>query len=494
MTCITQVLTSSRWTSAARVIPLIFAIFAQASYSAERGPFLDIVKRYADTMIEHGRDRYGPQKSMLILSALDRSSLAPLTTRPSAPLGIRNGDDRVGDRREGPLVGANPQHDQDLLRVLYILSDLTGTSRYKEVADRELDWFFNHAASPSTHFLAWGEHLYWDPMADEAKSDHKELVHEMAERWLLWDRCYELAPGPSKQFALGLWNHQISDQTTGAFDRQVAYLEHGVKKNGMEFARHAGYFIHTWASAYVHTKDETFLRAIEVMLSRFEERRHPKTGLINQCLNRSFAVLTQSLSMAIDCELAAGLVPEPLASRLRKFAAREDEIYCSLPHDPRNKGFLNRVICATRQPQQSTNAQGTIAYSTKWESRYGGTITNAFVAMMCEERYEQVHKAEYRDLVIATADGYLDSFPDADADVWPATFAQVISTELAAFRWTKRDVYLKRARELAELSVKTFWQDNPLPRASVKTNHYESITGAPSLALVLLDVHAATNN
>ncbi|MBI4579284.1 MAG: hypothetical protein HY718_06250, partial [Planctomycetes bacterium] len=37
------------------------------------------------------------------------------------------------------------------------------------------------------------------------------------------------------------------------------------------------------------------------------------------------------------------------------------------------------------------------------------------------------------------------------------------------------------------------WQGHPLPRASLKTGHYEAITGADSLALALLDLHAAIN-
>ena len=43
------------------------------------------------------------------------------------------------------------------------------------------------------------------------------------------------------------------------------------------------------------------------------------------------------------------------------------------------------------------------------------------------------------------------------------------------------------------MAVELFWQDNPLPRASLKTGHYETITGCDSLALALLDVHAATH-
>jgi hypothetical protein len=68
-------------------------------------------------------------------------------------------------------------------------------------------------------------------------------------------------------------------------------------------------------------------------------------------------------------------------------------------------------------------------------------------------------------------------------------FAHAISTQAAAYRFTGKPVYLKEAQRLARLAVVLFWQDNPLPRASLKTGHYETITGADSLALALLEVH-----
>ena len=51
-------------------------------------------------------------------------------------------------------------------------------------------------------------------------------------------------------------------------------------------------------------------------------------------------------------------------------------------------------------------------------------------------------------------------------------------------------MYLKEANRLAQMAVDLFWQNSPLPRASLKTGHYETITGADSLALALLEVHA----
>ena len=88
---------------------------------------LTVVRRYADTMIEHGRDTYGPQKSGLLLSALDRTTLAPLKVRPAPPGGIRRGD-RSG-RLWVEMNGANPMLDQNLLRVFYTLTEITGDRR-----------------------------------------------------------------------------------------------------------------------------------------------------------------------------------------------------------------------------------------------------------------------------------------------------------------------------------------------------------------------------
>jgi hypothetical protein len=69
------------------------------------------------------------------------------------------------------------------------------------------------------------------------------------------------------------------------------------------------------------------------------------------------------------------------------------------------------------------------------------------------------------------------------------SLAHAISTQSAAYRFTRRPVHLDEARKLARWSVNAFWQDSPLPRASLQTGHYETITGADSLALALFDLH-----
>ena len=52
-----------------------------------KSPYIAVVYRFADTMLEHGRDTYGSQKTGVFLSALNRHAPEMLTNRPAAPAG-----------------------------------------------------------------------------------------------------------------------------------------------------------------------------------------------------------------------------------------------------------------------------------------------------------------------------------------------------------------------------------------------------------------------
>jgi hypothetical protein len=276
--------------------------------------------------------------------------------------------------------------------------------------------------------------MSWDVIEDKPISGAAEGIHEFARPWVLWDRCYKLAPNESQRFALGLWAHQIADHQSGGFDRHALYFQHG-PADGKDFPRHAGFYILTWAHAHHYSQEPVFLQAIETLLARFERKRVQKDGTMIGTIG------------PLDCESAAMLVPEPLAAGAPPL----------------------------------------------WKTGYSAG-TQASTAMFYLARYEQVHKREYRDALIAIADKYRNSVPEEDLDAWPLAFAHAISSQVAAYRLTDDAKYRDDAQRLARLAVKLFWQDNPLPRASMKTGHYEAITGADSLALALLQVHATLNN
>jgi hypothetical protein len=442
-------------------LSLLFLGFAIAAQGADvpAPDFFGVVRRYADTMIERGRDSYGPHKSGLLLSALDRTTLAPLKVRPAPPGGIRRGD-RPG-RPWVEMNGANPHLDQNLLRILYTLTEITGDAHYAKVADEELSWFLQNTMSPKTSLLPWGEHLSWDVILDVPISGGDEMMHEFARPWTLWDRCFALAPEPSGRFALGLWEHQIANHKTGGFDRHAPYFEHG-PVDGKDFPRHAGFYIGTWCYGWKYTTNDLFLKAIETVLARFERKRVQKDGSLAATIG------------PLECELAATMVPDPLRARLRTFAAKEDELIIA---------NLRKIVSG------DTN----VYIPPKWQSGYAAS-TLANEAMFCLARQEQTKNPAYRDLLIVIADRYLNSRPEEDVDAWPLSFAHAISTELAAYRFTHKAVYVDQAQAFGKMAVEMFWQDNPLPRASLKTGHYETITGGDSLALALLEIHATTHS
>jgi hypothetical protein len=396
-------------------------------------PYLPIIYKYADAMLEHGRDTYGPQKTGMFLSALDRATLSAPTNRTAA---------------------ADLQRDENFLRLLYTLSDLSGKPKYRDAADAALRAYFENVRPLTNVLVSWG--ISWDVIRDKPITG-TGILDAISRPWMLWERCFAVAPTSSVHMA-------------------EALIENGE-------AVPAGYYIRTWATAYAHTKNERFLKAIETVLGHIEKKRNLRSGFIEYRDGPLPGVAyTGLLSMAIDCDAASRLVPPPLSVRLQGFAAREDDIFCTRSHElKRTRGFITAVNL--RPPIQQE------LRTTPWTDV---PVTTAKVAMMCVSRYENTGDARYRDLIHSAADVYLNSLPEDNldnVDVWPMTFGHAISLQVAAWRSTAQQVYLDRARQLADLAVKRFFDQGPLPRAGLKRDHYEAITGADTLALGLVELH-----
>jgi len=473
--------------------------------NTDQPDYLAVVRGYADAMVNQASGKYGEMKAPLFASCLDCKTLYFLTENTSAPKGVR-GEDRV------IRTGSNPQHDQALYLLLYELTRITGEKRYAQAADTSLKWFLTHAQSRKTGLYAWGEHMCWDIPANTwycGRRDKANGIHELGDVWRLMDRSYQLAPENCMRFGLGLWEHQIGNHETGDFNRHAGYLEH--EPGGREdYQRHAGFFIRAWADLYALTKDERFLQPIDVVLGHYERKRDPTTGIVPGGASvrgkdgAAFSSTLSSFKLAISCAESVPKVPEPLAGRLRAFAAREDEAFLRLPHfstgsSPTTagvpaRGFLLRANAKDGKPWPPLDpdpdrplSQG--AFSSAWRTGYGSP-TSADAAVECIERYRQTRNRGYRDLILKAAQSYMTGEMDTETyDVWPAVPANVIHVMIAAYRETGDRKYLGRAEYLGAQAVRLFWDDGPLPRASTRCAHYETITGGPDLALALLDLH-----
>jgi len=462
---------------------------AASSWKDEQADYLEIVRAYADCMVEQGRDRYGSEHSPLFAAAMDREGFTP-GSFPGVS-GIREHDRMTS--------GANPMHHENLYQLLYALSKATGERKYAREADKALTWFFAHCQSSRTGLMAWGEHIGWDFFEDEMKG--RDCCHEFFRPWVLWDTTWELAPGPAEKFALGLWEHQIYDQDTGEFSRHARWSRHGPGRHS-EYPRHGGFYIATWAEAYQRTGKPVFLKAIRTLLGYFNERRSERSGAIPaESHNRSKGVMLwpqSNLSLAVDLHSGAGKVPDDLAETMGQSARMTDEVYLKLPHTFGNKGkgFVTQSNIHTLEPTDVRNS-GKRLHTRLWATGYG-MATDAQVADLCYLRYRQLSdrdlRAGYGRLIVASAVRYLNSEPDLDETIYPGPMGHVIFHMLAAYEITGRQEFLTRADHFARVAVDSFLTDGPpLPKASSRHDHYEAITRADTMMIALLKLWQVKN-
>lgn len=454
--------------------------------------YLQIVRAYADTMIQHGRDEYGSIQSPLFASTLDRKTLKVPEKFPGNIEGIRNSD---------RALGANPMHDENLYQVLYALSEITGDVRYAAEADKALRWFFEHSQSPVTGLVTWGEHLSWDFRTEglPTGTDINEAIHEFYRPWVLWEQTFRLAPESAHKFAVGVWRHQIHNPETCEFSRHARYGRHGPSR-GHEFPRHGGFYIATWAAAYQQTKDPELLTAIDRLVAFFESRRNPKSRAIPaEGFSLELLWPQSNLSYAIDLWDSAKLVPAPLDKKLRDSAAKCDAVYLQMKQDlsPGGKGFIKSAYTTNLQPGDirevllGRTQERWYPYSHTWASGYG-MYTDAQLAMLCLLRYQQIHSDGYRTLFLDATRRYLTSEPDTSIALFPGAVAEAISALVAAYRLTGEKPYLERADLFGRKALRLFFDGSSLPRASTRHDHYESITRGDTLVMALLDLWAAT--
>lgn len=456
---------------------LVIVVMAAASVSAAekdrtRGDYLQIVGSYADAMMTDGRDVYGDEQSPLFAEALDRKTMRMLeggALRDVAAISREHWGIRPHDRM---IAGGNPQHCQNLYQILYALAGLTGETRYADEADRSLKFCFEHCQSSATGLLYWGEHAGWDFRTEKPIDKPAGNIHEFYRPWVLWDRSWQVAAEPCRRFALGLWEHQIGNHKTGDFSRHAPINAHGPGTEA-PYARHGGFYIETWATAYEKTRDKVFLQAIETVLDGLERARKHEGGMLTGGTKSRGGRRAYDLSLVVSLENAAAKVPAELAAKMREVATTNDEVFA-------------KTQAAGQQADAVTGVN-------LWSNAYGGSGL-AGRADVCMLRYRQVQLDAYRRFVLQTADLYRNQRVNLSKPVWPGTMGNAVLLMLNAHELTGEAEYLDAADRLARSGVDLFLGDDcPLPKASHVHDHYEAVTNGDTLMMALLRLWQVRN-
>lgn len=237
---------------------------------------LDAVTRFADLMLDRGRDRYGPKHSPLFLGQLNART-------HSLPEGTPADPGLLAEQRE--VEGCWPSRvnllfDFGWLDALRGLTAITGSPRYEAARVEHLSHLLAHCRHPASGYIPWGEHVGFDIVADEIRMGEYKRWHEVKVAAIPWDDLWAVNPAATRhEIEVAFWNH-ICDEATMTFNRHAEM--DGRSNRGTEpcsLASSGGIYAEAWAWLFRRTGERKFLDRARAMMRLYHGGISPVTGL-----------------------------------------------------------------------------------------------------------------------------------------------------------------------------------------------------------------------
>ncbi len=176
----------------------------RARAAAGDAPRLRAVQQFADTVLEQGRDTYGPAPTPLLVDGLNIETRQPV---------------RWVHRGEA-WICSNLASQQNLFRTLVGLSRLIGQERYRETAAAAVSYHFEQLVR-SCGLLQWGGHRFYD--AATGRFVGEQDTHELKCSYPFFEFLYEVDAAATRRYIESLWNAHILDWNQLDMNRHGRY-------------------------------------------------------------------------------------------------------------------------------------------------------------------------------------------------------------------------------------------------------------------------------
>ncbi len=234
----------------------------------KKSSFIEPVIAHARFVRKHGVRADG--ESPLLVDGLDLATLAPPPPQ------------------EGYL-SSNLACQQNFLRTLDALGTLTGDTSYHRQADEWIHCALDKLRDPASGLLYWGGHASFDLLTDQPIWGH----HELKCAYPHYAYLYRVNPDTLRGFVEAFWHAHIWDWSTLLFNRHGRYVtwekkwETGfsggplpiIENTALSFINTGSDLIVSGALLHALSGDEQPLRWAQHLLSRYDQVRHPTTGL-----------------------------------------------------------------------------------------------------------------------------------------------------------------------------------------------------------------------
>jgi len=241
---------------------------------------LRAVVTHVNTLLHAGRDRYRARPAPILADAIHVSTGEHFAWR-------------FPDGRDSPVCNFSCQ--QNMMRILAGLSNLTADPRYRAIAASNYQYHFSHHQA-SNGLLAWGGHQFIDLRTLRAVGPaEKNNVHELKNAFPFYQMMFQTNPAAARQFVRGLWNAHVSGAAmeisrhgkfTKALDprtlwnvREYVKPEPYGEMKGLSFLSAGNDLIYAGALHAQHTGNEAARTATILLAQQFIGARHARTRL-----------------------------------------------------------------------------------------------------------------------------------------------------------------------------------------------------------------------
>lgn len=240
--------------------------------------YLNAVRRFADTVVENGRDTYGDKHTPLFVDGLHAESLKPV----------------IWKKDEQSWVLSNFASQQPLIRILDGLSTLTGQTKYRRVAADATGCVLRNLQSDNG-LLYWGGHLAWDLETDQAVGQYAG-VHEMKGHQPYYRFMWQVDREATRKLMAAIWATHILDWSLLDYNRHANTEKPARPKwdhefaDGIEvpfptdggnlsFANVTPPLMHSGTMLAVLDRDPDALKWTRRLVYRWQQGKDPETGL-----------------------------------------------------------------------------------------------------------------------------------------------------------------------------------------------------------------------
>lgn len=423
--------------------------------------YVGYVREFLDTMILEGGDRYGRNPSPMFASILDLESHR---IPEDIPANIEG--QRYGDRA---LRGGNLMHDVMLLQACGLLSEISGANKYARLKRDYLVYFLKNCPQ-KTGLFPWGEHAYWNFFDEKPGAPVHEFLGGPPRTF--WEDLWAIDPAAVRREADGLINH-VTDLNNFHFDRHADDTTplpdpRPPGGGGLDFPRHAGFYMHVWGFAYAKTQDEKYARWINKMIDHHWPHRRAN-GLLPSTTRGGqarIATAESTLSLAVSLlETAAMLPAGELKERCQKVGREYLRAVASLPHKPAEGKFLASIT-------DNESGEPTIDFGEPYRYGYGGGFTADNACLLLA-----AHRLTGEERLLKLGEEFAQFYsrndpPPAHEIVRAHVYGSIIGLFTDLYALTGKIQHLQQAERYAVLSIERLFH-NGLFRGATAIDHYE---------------------